>query len=86
VHLSTAFIENVIACSVTATGFEKWPNRPYIYGGGLDDSYELVQFHFHWSGHDFEGSEHTLGSLSYPLEVIHPFCSRQIQFVPIRQQ
>uniref|UniRef100_A0A914W7R8 Carbonic anhydrase n=1 Tax=Plectus sambesii TaxID=2011161 RepID=A0A914W7R8_9BILA len=54
--------------SVTATGFEKWPERPYIYGGGLDGVYELVQFHFHWSALDHQGSEHTLGSLSYPLE------------------
>uniref|UniRef100_A0A1I7Z3U8 carbonic anhydrase n=1 Tax=Steinernema glaseri TaxID=37863 RepID=A0A1I7Z3U8_9BILA len=34
-------------------------DTPEIYGGSLDQSYKLVQYHLHWSQGD-DGSEHTL--------------------------
>ncbi|PIC15405.1 hypothetical protein B9Z55_022392 [Caenorhabditis nigoni] len=43
--------------------------HPEIYGGGLDQVYRLVQYHFHWGENDNEGSEHTLGGLRYPAEL-----------------
>uniref|UniRef100_A0A0R3RLL9 Carbonic anhydrase n=1 Tax=Elaeophora elaphi TaxID=1147741 RepID=A0A0R3RLL9_9BILA len=42
---------------------------PEIRDGGLDQSYRLVQYHFHWGLHDNEGSEHTLAGLHYPAEL-----------------
>ncbi|CAG9537956.1 unnamed protein product [Cercopithifilaria johnstoni] len=42
---------------------------PKIGGGGLDQIYRLVQYHFHWGLHDNEGSEHTLAGLHYPIEL-----------------
>ncbi|VBB34076.1 unnamed protein product, partial [Acanthocheilonema viteae] len=42
---------------------------PEIRGGGLDQTYRLVQYHFHWGLHDNEGSEHTLANLHYPAEL-----------------
>lgn len=44
-------------------------NQPYIYGGGLTANYELIQFHFHWSFNDKEGSENTINGVQYPLEL-----------------
>lgn len=44
-------------------------NVPEIRGGGFDQTYRLVQYHFHWGLHDNEGSEHTLAGLHYPAEL-----------------
>ncbi|VDK88771.1 unnamed protein product [Litomosoides sigmodontis] len=44
-------------------------DRPKIQGGGLDQTYRLVQYHFHWGLQDNEGSEHTLAGLHYPVEL-----------------
>uniref|UniRef100_A0A914VI57 Carbonic anhydrase n=1 Tax=Plectus sambesii TaxID=2011161 RepID=A0A914VI57_9BILA len=55
--------------TAAGTGFENWSHRPYISGGGLDGRYDLVSFHFHWAANDHLGSEHTVGSLSYPMEL-----------------
>ncbi|CAI4223703.1 unnamed protein product [Auanema sp. JU1783] len=42
---------------------------PEIYGGGLDQVYRLIQYHFHWGSHECEGSEHTISGASYPAEL-----------------
>uniref|UniRef100_A0A914W0G7 carbonic anhydrase n=1 Tax=Plectus sambesii TaxID=2011161 RepID=A0A914W0G7_9BILA len=54
--------------TVTTTGYDRWPNPPYIFGGGLDGKYNLVGLHFHWGDYDYQGSEHTFDLLHYPLE------------------
>uniref|UniRef100_A0A158Q8E3 Carbonic anhydrase n=1 Tax=Elaeophora elaphi TaxID=1147741 RepID=A0A158Q8E3_9BILA len=59
---------------VIGSGFERWGNeRPYISGGGLNGTYQLSQFHFHWSQRNDTGSEHTIASLHYPgeLHLVH---------------
>jgi carbonic anhydrase len=38
-------------------------------GGGLDDTFKLAQFHFHWGSDDTKGSEHLLDGKAYPMEV-----------------
>ena len=38
-------------------------------GGGLDHTYDFVQFHFHWGSESGVGSEHTVHGKSYPAEV-----------------
>lgn len=32
--------------------------------------YHLIQFHFHWGFNIYQGSEHHLNSIKYPLEVL----------------
>lgn len=46
-------------------------NRLEVSGGGLGHIYSVLQFHFHWgsTSHDSEGSEHTVDSQRYPMEV-----------------
>ncbi|KAG7273072.1 hypothetical protein CRUP_010044 [Coryphaenoides rupestris] len=42
-----------------------------VSGGGLAHTYSILQFHFHWgdeSDHP-EGSEHTVDSVKYPMEM-----------------
>lgn len=43
-----------------------------VSGGGLDYVYSTLQFHFHWgsTSNDSEGSEHTVDSHRYPMEVV----------------
>ncbi|CAJ0958102.1 unnamed protein product, partial [Mesorhabditis belari] len=48
---------------------EEAVEHPEIYGGGLDQVYRLVQYHFHWGAHANEGAEHRVGGLSYPAEL-----------------
>ncbi|KAL3990526.1 Eukaryotic-type carbonic anhydrase family protein [Acanthocheilonema viteae] len=60
--------------TVIGSGFERWgKDRPYISGGGLNGTYQLLQFHFHWSQRNDTGSEHTIASLHYPgeLHLVH---------------
>lgn len=40
-----------------------------ISGGGLQVTYNIDQFHFHWGENSSIGSEHTIDSQHYPLEV-----------------
>lgn len=40
-----------------------------ISGGGLQGTYNVDQFHFHWGGNSTVGSEHTMDSHQYPLEL-----------------
>ncbi|XP_060884459.1 uncharacterized protein LOC132955580 isoform X1 [Labrus mixtus] len=42
-----------------------------VSGGGLGHVYSTLQFHFHWGSRspDSEGSEHTLDSHRYPMEM-----------------
>uniref|UniRef100_A0A3B4GY33 Alpha-carbonic anhydrase domain-containing protein n=1 Tax=Pundamilia nyererei TaxID=303518 RepID=A0A3B4GY33_9CICH len=41
-------------------------------GGGLGHDYTILQFHFHWgdTSDTSEGSEHTVDSKRYPMEVV----------------
>nr|CAD7455518.1 unnamed protein product [Timema tahoe] len=43
--------------------------RPQISGGSLNASYELFSLMFHWGPSDDEGSEHTIDSHRFPLEL-----------------
>jgi len=50
-----------------------------VSGGGLGHTYSILQFHFHWgdeSDHP-EGSEHTVDSVKYPIEVAGEFEHRK---------
>lgn len=40
-----------------------------ISAGGLQVTYNIDQFHFHWGENSSIGSEHTIDSHHYPLEV-----------------
>ena len=40
-----------------------------LSGGDLPEDYNVKQIHFHWGSNDNKGSEHTLKSNKYPLEV-----------------
>ncbi|XP_012693911.2 carbonic anhydrase-like [Clupea harengus] len=43
-----------------------------VSGGGLNDDYSTLQFHFHWGEDDLEhfpGSEHSINGHRYPMEM-----------------
>ncbi|KAF2368433.1 Alpha carbonic anhydrase [Trinorchestia longiramus] len=42
---------------------------PMVEGGGLPATYSLAQFHFHWGSVSSRGSEHTIDSVRYPIEL-----------------
>uniref|UniRef100_A0A915CZ37 DNA topoisomerase n=1 Tax=Ditylenchus dipsaci TaxID=166011 RepID=A0A915CZ37_9BILA len=42
---------------------------PEICGSRLKQHYQFVQYHFHWSQNDNEGSEHTIDGHHYPAEL-----------------
>ncbi|VDP04709.1 unnamed protein product [Soboliphyme baturini] len=44
--------------------------RVQLFGGPLDFSYSLMQFHFHWGPNDTVGSEHSFARTHFPLEVL----------------
>ena len=47
-----------------------FPARVYnVSGGGLNDTYTTVQFHFHWGANNTKGSEHTVNGKQYAAEV-----------------
>lgn len=44
---------------------------PFITGSDFgNDSYTLIQFHFHWGTNSSQGSEHQIDGKTYPGEVI----------------
>ncbi|XP_048874947.1 LOW QUALITY PROTEIN: carbonic anhydrase 15 [Brienomyrus brachyistius] len=40
-----------------------------VSGGGLSDTYQAQQLHFHWGGPSTNGSEHTVNGRRYPMEM-----------------
>ncbi|XP_055641079.1 carbonic anhydrase 7 [Toxorhynchites rutilus septentrionalis] len=47
--------------------------HPYIFGGKMENEYELEGLHFHWGDKNNRGAEHVLNDIRYPLEmhIIH---------------
>ncbi len=43
--------------------------RLSMSGANLPEVFYLVQFHFHWGYNAYQGSEHTIDGLKYPLEI-----------------
>ena len=37
--------------------------------GELDDTFELVQLHFHWGDSKTQGSEHKIEGKAFPMEM-----------------
>ncbi|XP_028274128.1 carbonic anhydrase 15 [Parambassis ranga] len=57
-----------------------------VSGGGLTDLYHTIQLHFHWGGPASNGSEHTVDTRRYPMEMhivnmksIHPNMSAALE-------
>ncbi|ELT99446.1 hypothetical protein CAPTEDRAFT_108489, partial [Capitella teleta] len=44
-------------------------DRMTFSGVGLNSTFVLEQFHFHWGSHDNKGSEHTLNGEAFPMEM-----------------
>ncbi|CAM4729177.1 unnamed protein product [Leuciscus chuanchicus] len=44
-------------------------NGMQVSGGGLPGTYRTIQLHFHWGSVSSNGSEHTLDSLRFPMEM-----------------
>jgi carbonic anhydrase len=40
-----------------------------VSGGPLGDTYQLIQYHFHWGNDESSGSENQMDGTSYPLEM-----------------
>ncbi|KAF2355711.1 Alpha carbonic anhydrase [Trinorchestia longiramus] len=47
----------------------EFDTKPTVSGGGLSGSYELLNMHFHWGSDESQGSEHTVDTVQYPLEL-----------------
>lgn len=47
--------------------------HPYVFGGKLQNEYELEGLHFHWGDRNNRGSEHVMNDIRYPMEmhIIH---------------
>ena len=46
------------------------PGHLEVSGGGLNHTYEVLQFHLHWGDTELHpGSEHMLNDRRYPMEV-----------------
>ncbi|KAA0192997.1 carbonic anhydrase alpha, 10-like [Hyalella azteca] len=65
VPTSMTAVNNFHTLSVTAAYLRK----PRIFSGGLSSPYELLNFHFHWGSDETKGSEHTINTVQYPLEL-----------------
>ncbi|XP_006859299.1 PREDICTED: carbonic anhydrase 2 [Chrysochloris asiatica] len=44
-------------------------DRSVLKGGPLDGTYRLIQFHFHWSSSDEQGSEHSVDKRKFASEL-----------------
>ncbi|CAF0736258.1 unnamed protein product [Brachionus calyciflorus] len=42
---------------------------PSINGSNYRETFNLIQFHFHWGFNPYQGSEHRLNGSKYPLEI-----------------
>lgn len=51
-----------------------------VSGGGLNDVYTTVQFHFHFGPNDTVGSEHVVDGEHYAAEVSHEKNSNEILY------
>ena len=40
-----------------------------LWGGPLEQTYKLLQLHFHWGTKDSQGSEHTFNEKRFPMEM-----------------
>lgn len=40
-----------------------------VEGSDLEETFDLLQFHFHWGYNNYHGSEHTVNGDKYPLEL-----------------
>uniref|UniRef100_A0A0N5A923 Carbonic anhydrase n=1 Tax=Syphacia muris TaxID=451379 RepID=A0A0N5A923_9BILA len=69
--LSGEIVNNGHSIQITPKGSSA--DLPEIFGGGLDQVYQLSQYHFHWSQTDDAGSEHTVNGHRYPgeLHLVH---------------
>ncbi|XP_018006587.1 putative carbonic anhydrase 5 [Hyalella azteca] len=47
----------------------EYKSRPLVFGGGLSGYYEFTKLEFHWGSDETQGSEHTIESVQYPLEL-----------------
>ena len=45
------------------------PGDVYVEGGNLGDVYKMAGVHFHWGSESAIGSEHTVATKRFPLEV-----------------
>lgn len=59
------FTHNGHTIAVYPTAFVRFS----ISGAGLPDKFDLIQFHFHWGYNAYQGSEHTIDGIKYPLEI-----------------
>jgi len=56
-------INNGHSAQMSTTG------APTISGGGLDETFNFQQLHFHWGSDSTKGSEHTIDGTQYPAEI-----------------
>lgn len=62
-------IMSVFTCFLLPTVVLHMGSGMSVSGGGLPDVYHTVQLHFHWGAQATNGSEHTVDTRRYPMEV-----------------
>ncbi|CAL4120208.1 unnamed protein product [Meganyctiphanes norvegica] len=62
-NVAKPFVNNVVKPLVTKVA------KPCVTKGGLDSSYILAQFHFHWGSDSSKGSEHLIDGKAAPIEL-----------------
>lgn len=65
----TSYVWNFTHNGHTIVAYPPPLARLSMSGGGLPETFYLIQFHFHWGYNAFQGSEHTINGHKYPLEV-----------------